>query len=333
MTDLISETADAASWVRQAQSEHVPGEIFGTIRPSVIWADVKGPNGEDLIAVDPLAIIDDVKLGNLSLLKGHDPGFPVGKVLSAAVFASPEGTRFIAAILGLYQGVKLDGFDDLGLGFVEPFPPPSQLPDLTDTAWIEFRVDPREVEAAWVKDALANPPLRVEERELSHNAADAVTQLISIGFPYALLVWNPFVKAFATEAGKDAYAATKQWLKRLFRKLPKLDNPIVELVSHHSECQVSFILRGSDVKSHDAALEALSVAARTAAALVHKMTLAGVPPVKLIYEFREEDGIWSPSFAELKSGKLITDNAKLIAVEKLPTGLSLGLAIPKVGPP
>lgn len=315
MTDLISKTVDAKNWVRQALSKHILNESFGAIKSAVLWAEVKGRNGETLVAVDPVAIVDEINSTGFSLLKGHDPGHPVGKVLSAAIFTSPDGTRFIAAILGLHQGSKQFGFDDLGLGPIVPSPP-SQLPVLTDASWIEFSVDPREVGAAWVTDVLISSPLRVEQKERSHNAADAVIQLISIGLPYAVLVWNPFVKAIATEAGKDTYAAMKQWLKRLFGKLPELSDPIVEIASHHKECQVAFIIRGGDVKSHYIALEALSIAAQTAAALVQKMTLAGFPPVKLTYEYRREDESWCPSFAELKSGRLITDNAKLIAVDK-----------------
>ncbi len=260
------------------------------------------------------------------LLKSHDPGFPVGKILSAALFTSPDGINFIAAVLGFYQGSKKFSFEDLNLGPITPSIP-SYLPDLTDEAWIEFGVDPREVGEMWVADALNDSPLRVKQKKRSHNAAEVVSQLVSIGLPYAILVWNPFVKAIATEAGKDTYVAMKKWLGKLFGKLPELSNPIVEIASIYKECQVSFIIRGGDVMSHYAALEALSVAAQTAATLVQRMTLAGFPPVRLTYEYYPEEGSWQPSFAELKSGRFITDNAKLIEINKLPLGLSIGVVI------
>ncbi len=328
MSNLIKKTPDADNWVRESLAQNKPNAIFGKIQAGVVWADVKGRDGKTLVAINPNSIVDEINSKGFDLLKGHDPGFPIGKVLSAATFMASDGTRFVAAILGIYQGSKPCGFDDLGLGIILPLQP-SLLPALTDVAWIEFSVDPKEVEETWVKDALHESPLRIEQKERSHNAADAVTQLVSIGLPYAVLVWNPFVKAIGGEAGKDVYAATKQWLKRLFTKLPNLNNPIVVIVSHCGECQVSFIVRGTDVKEHHIALEALSVTAQTAAALVHKMRMAGFPPVKLAYEYRKEDGNWFPSFAELQSGKLITNNAKLIAVEKLPLGLSVGLTITK----
>ena len=325
---LISATPEANEWVQSNLAKRKSGEIFGKFESGVVWADVKGLNGETLVPIDHISMVNEINAEGLTLLKGHDPGFPVGRVLSAAPFTSPTGTKFVAAILGLYQGSNLRGFVDLQLGPIIPLEP-GKLPVLTDAAWIQLGADPREVGGAWIEEIARDAPLRVEHQERSHNAADAVGQLIQLGLPYAVLVWNPFIKAMAEEAGKDTYAAVKQWLKLLFSKSSELNSPIVQIASHCGECQVSFIVRGTNVASHHIALDEISTAAQMAFALVQRMTMAGFPPVKLTYEYREADGIWFPSFAELKTGKLITDNAKLIAVESLPTGLSPGLGVTK----
>ena len=329
MESLISRTVHAAEWVRKVQQSVGANDVFGETRSAVLWTDTPGPNAE-VLAINPEALVEDVNTnGGYSLLKGHDPGFPLGKALAAATFTSPDGTKFVAAVLGFYRGNKPTGFGELELGLETPLSEP-RIPEPTDDAWIAFEVDPREVAPEWISEALAGAPLRVEQTELSHNAADAVTELIRIGMPYAFLVWNPFIKAILTEAGKDTYAAMKQWLKCLLKKLPKLKSPITELVSHYGDCQTSFLLRGSKLKSNQAALEKLSLAAQQAAALIRKMTAAGFAPVKIIYEFNKDDERWYPSFAELKNGLLITDNAKLTAVDELPLGLSLGIALQKL---
>ena len=328
MTGLISDTPEAGEWARNNLAERKPNEIFGKFEAGVVWSDAKGRNGETLVPVDQIAMVDEINAEGVTLLKGHDPGFPVGRVLSAASFTSPAGISFVVAILGLYQGSNLSGFEDLQLGPIISLEP-GQLPALTDAAWIQLDADPREVGEAWIEEITRNAPLRVEHKERSHNAADVVAQLILVGLPYAVLVWNPFIKAIAEEAGKDTYAAMKQWLKRLFAKSSELSNPIVQIASHYGECQVSFIVRGTDMANHEIALDGLSTAARTSSNLVQRMAMAGFPPAKLTYEYREADGVWFPSFAELRSGKLITDNAKLIAVENLPTGLSTGFSASK----
>jgi hypothetical protein len=170
-------------------------------------------------------------------------------------------------------------------------------------------------------------PMPVQRQELSHNALDAPHELIRVGVIYMSLVWNPFTTSVAGEAGKDAYIALKSWIRKLVEKISERKNPILEIQSHHDECHISFIIRGTNVKRNYAAHDALQLAASQAAALVANMKAAGAAPKKLVYEFHKDDDIWFPSFAELHDGRFISDNSALIAIEKLPRGLSLGLGI------
>jgi hypothetical protein len=57
---------------------------------------------------------------------GTIPVFPLGEVLDAELFTSQDGTGFIAAILGFYEGVRIS-FDDLK---VNQFPDVESLPAL-----------------------------------------------------------------------------------------------------------------------------------------------------------------------------------------------------------
>ena len=263
---------------------------------------------------------------------GHDPGFPVGKVLAAEVFTSQDGETFIAAVLGFYEGGARLSFRDLRLDTAAAVSSPVRLPALTDDCWINVATDPREVEQAWLEDVLRAAPMRVERAELSHNAADPTHELIVVGLLFITLVWNPFITAVATEAGKDAYASLRLWLRTLFEKLAERRNPVVEIQSHHEGCQVSFIWRGKDVKRHFAAHDALPIAAAQADHLLTNMKGCGLDPKLIVYEFHPQHDIWFPSYAELQDGRLITDNSALIAVERLPSGLSLGLSLGKDKP-
>lgn len=326
MTELIADSAEAVAWVDQVRAAYSHNGVFGKISSSVIWSDATGPDGEQLVPIDPLALVADINANGFPLLKGHDPGFPLGKVLKAAVFTSSSGKRFVAALLGFYAGGNRLSFRDLGFDPASAISSPSFLPPLTDACWINFATDPREVEPAWVEEVLRTAPLRVERIQLSHNAAELPHELIRVGLLFMALVWNPFVTTIATEAGKDAYAGIRRWLRTLFDKLAERRNPIVEIQSHHDGCEISFMFRGSDVKRNYAAHDALPVAAAQAEHLVANMKSKGVAPKLIVYEFHTQDDKWFPSYAELCDGRFVTDNNVLIAVEQLPSGLSLGVS-------
>jgi len=58
---------------------------------------------------------------------------------------------------------------------------------------------------------------------------------------------------------------------------------------------------------------------------VTHMERRGVAPRSLVYEFELENNKWFPSYAELHDGRLVSDRKILIAIEQLPSGLSLGI--------
>jgi hypothetical protein len=323
---LIQETSEALAWVDHVKSAYWGSKIFGKITSGVIWCDERGSDGKQLVPIDdPGALASDINTNGFPLLRGHDPGFPVGKVLRAEVFASPDGVTFIAAIFGFYAGGERLSFREFGFDPSATVSLPTTLPMLPDGCRINFAVDPREVNTAWVEDVLRTAPLRVERTDLSHNAAEWVQELIRVGLPYIVLVWNPFVKTIATEAGKHAYAALHQWLRTVFDKLREHRNPIVEIQAYQNDCLVSFIFRGRDVKRHYAAHDALPIAVAQAAQLITNMKRTGNAPKLISYEFDSQDDKWFPSHAELNDGRFITDNNALIAIEQLPSNLSLGM--------
>lgn len=324
MPDLIEESNEAVAWLNDIKATYSGTGVFGKVVSSVIWSDAKGPDGELLVPIDPVALVENINATDYPLLKGHDPGFPLGKVLRAAVFTSSDGTTFVAAILGLYAGTRIS-FSDLGLDPASVASSPASLPVLPDTCRISVATDPREIEPEWLEDALRGAPLRVERTALSHNAVDAPHELIRLGLLFLALVWNPYVTTIATEAGKATYAGLHRWMRSLLTRLAERKNPVLEVQSFQHGCRISFVFRGNDVHRNYAAHDALPGAAAQAAQLVTNLKNRGCDPTLVLYEFHPYDLRWFPSYAELDDGRLITDNVVLIAEEQLPSGVSLGI--------
>lgn len=318
------DTLDARAWADDAIRRN-SGGIFGTLVSAVIWSDARGDNGELLVPTDPKELVAQINSSPLILLHNHDPGRPKGQVLESADFESEGGERFVAAVLGLYAGGEVLTFRGLDFDTRAFAPSPGRLPALPNDSWIQLATDPREVDAAWLDQATSDSPLPIERTELSHNTADSSQELITIGLVYLAVVWNPFVTAIASEAGKNTYALIHGWLRRLLARLADRRNPILDIRTHQDGCQVSFLFRGKDVKQHYAAHEALPNAAAQAAQLVGNLKARGMAGRQLIYEFDKEALIWFPSYAVLNDNRIITDNGELISIEQLPTGLSLGL--------
>lgn len=323
MSDLLN-TPAARDWTASAIRRHSQG-IFGKLVPAVVWSDARGDDGELLVPIDP---VEYVALSNnkpLILLLGHDPGKPLGQVLETTYFESESGEKFIVAIFGLYAGGEILSFQGLGLD-TKAFPPlPEVLPTLPSGLWMELATDPREVDALWLEQVSSDAPMKIERTQLSHNAAEPSQELIRVGVLFATLVWNPFVTSIASEAGKNTYAAIRKWIGKLIERLADRRNPVLDIHTFHDNCQVSFLIRGKDIKLNYAAHEALPHAAVQATQLVTKLKARGMATRQLVYEFDKEAFIWFPSYAVLNDNRIITDNADLIAIEQLPTGVSMGM--------
>lgn len=325
MADFIQETPAALKWAEEAEQRHQPGK-FGEIVRAVIWTDERDPKGQLLVEVDPEQLVSQININPLPLLENHDPGRPKGKLLETAYFESASGRKFIAAVLGYYAGGEVLGFRDLGLDVSATVPPPEYLPPLSDDLWIEIGTDSREVDEEWLDRVASGSPVRIERTGLSHNAADSLQELIRLNLPYVLLVWNPFVTAVATEAGKAAYAGIHAWFRKVLSSLKDRRAPILDFHSFQNGCQVSFLFRGKDVKKLHKALEELAGAAAQAAEIISRLKAQGKISKQMVYEFDKEALLWSPSFVLLDDERIITDNLALIAIENLPKGLSLGLS-------
>jgi len=325
MSDLLNQTPAARDWVDNAIQRHSAG-VFGTLLPSVIWSDARDDDGELRVPIDPVALVTQINGAPYTLFHNHDPGQPKGQIVEAATFETEDGKKFVAAILGYYAGGDVLDFRGLGLDTKALGAPPTSLPELPNNCWIQFAADPREVDAAWLDQVISDAPLRIERTELSHNAADSAHELIRIGLVYLAIVFSPFFTSIATEAGKDTYAAIHAWVRKLIQRLADRRDPILAIHAHQDGCQVSFILRGKDLKPHYAAHDALPGAAAQAAQLIAKLKALRMPARELVYEFDKEVSIWHPSYAVLNDNRIITDNKTLIAIEQLPKGLSLGLS-------
>ncbi|WOD12355.1 hypothetical protein RPW65_05730 [Pseudomonas sp. NyZ704] len=325
MAELIERSPAAKQWVKSTILRR-SGGIFGKLMPAVIWTDARDELGARVVPIEAQRLVESINNFPHILLHNHDPGKPKGQALEAACFETHDGQKFVAAILGYFAGGEVLTFQEMNLLDELEVQSPLSLPVLPEGVWIQIATDPREVDSAWL-DSVANAsPLRVERTELSHNAADSLQELIRVALPYLVLVWNPFVTAIATEAGKDSYLAVQGWIKKLFERLAERKNPILSIQAQQDGCQVSFLIRGKAVDQHYAAHAALPAAAAQAAKLVTKLRERGIASRELIYEFDGQALRWFPSYAVLCDGRIVTDHNELIAIEQLPTGLSLGLA-------
>jgi hypothetical protein len=322
MSELL-DSPGVKAWVDGAMGRHSKG-IFGTLKSAVIWTDAQGNDGELIVPVDPTQLVSRINNNPHILLHGHDPGRPKGQVLESASFEN-DGKRFVAAIFGFYAGGDVLGFGELGIDLAEATALLEHLPDLPDDFLIQVAVDSREVDATWLDQVTSDAPVLIERVDLSHNAAESVQELIKVGIAYVALVWNPFVKALASEAGTGTYAAVHKWVRKVLEKLAQRRNPVLEIQSHRYGCQVSFLFRGKDVKLLYAAHDSLAKAATQAERLIAKLSARGMSGRQLIYEFDKDALMWFPSYAVLDDNRIITDNRELIALEQLPTGISLGL--------
>jgi hypothetical protein len=324
MSDLVDETPAATEWLRQTVSNYETTGHFGEITSSIIWSNALGSDGKPIVDIDPDELVASINANTYPVLLGHDPGHPLGKLLKAAAFKNPSGMRFVAAVMGLYLGRHLS-FSAFGFDSNATFDLPKQLPRFTHNLRISLAVDQKEVSSKWLKNTLNSSPIEVKVTPLSNNAQDSFIQLIRVGLPYILLVWNPFVTTIAEEAGKDAYALMRKGLIHIVERVSSLENPVLDIQSYQDRCRVSFILRGNDIQSSYIAMEKISEAAVQADHLIKNMEKLGEAPKVLVYEFDKEDQRWLPSYAELMDGRLVTDSQKLIVVGELPRGLSLGL--------
>jgi hypothetical protein len=323
MANLLAESSDARAWAEATTTSLKVRSEFGSFTQGVLWAEASEPAKS--ISIVPEQLAEQINAQGQALLLGHDPGKPLGRVLAAKVFKALDGRKFIAGVLGFYNGAAQAGFSQFGVDLSAEPSPPTSLPSLNEKQWIEIAVDPRDVENAWVNLAAEGAPIQVKRQALNNNAAEATTELIRLTLPYVALIWNPFVTAIASEAGKDVYKALRGWVANFMRRVSERKNPLLVIQASLGECDVSFIVRGNDVDTLLAARETLEAAALQAERLVRTLVEKRTPARTLFYEFDKARKIWLPSYAVLKDGRLISDNSALLLTENLPQGLSLGL--------
>lgn len=325
MSDLIAETPEAYNWVIREKSQYTGGATFGNFHPGVIWVDDVDVDGEPIGETDPSEMIAQINSEGWPLYRGHDPGFPSGRVIAAKLFVDPSGRKFVAAILGFYVDELRLSFDDLGVDSNPKASSPLALDAISNDCWLDIATDPREVNSQWLENVLHDAPLPVVHQELSHNTEDWKHELIRIGLPYVLFVWNPFVTTVAQESAKDVYAGIRRWLRNFWNKLDSCKDPIISLQSYQDGCDVLFLFRGKDIKRHYDAHDTLPIAAAQAANLISSMRSRDAAPLTLIYEFDPQHGRWFPSYATLEDGQLVSNRNILIALEQHQTGLSIGI--------
>ena len=98
MPTLIDETPEASAWIERVLAEQMARPRSGKLSSGVLWTDGYLGDGEPIGGDDPSKLVNEINERGLQILRGHDPGFPVGQTLAAQEFRSPGGIRFVAAI-------------------------------------------------------------------------------------------------------------------------------------------------------------------------------------------------------------------------------------------
>ena len=153
MTSLLSESVEASEWVGDTIAALKSSNTFGSFNAGVVWTEIKRPSEGRPIPIDPEQLANEINERGQPLLLGHDPGKPIGRVVAAKVFGAQDARKFVAAVLGYYDGAIQSGFADFGFDASSTQSPPKNLPDMGDDFWIEIAVDPREVGTEWVDGA------------------------------------------------------------------------------------------------------------------------------------------------------------------------------------
>lgn len=324
MVNLIIDTPDAHKWVEDCRRKYAAIQSYASIKPAVIWTDARDAEGRLLVSLDPENLALSINFSPLPILNGHDQGYPLGDVLEAATFRSNNGTSFVVAIFAMYEG-RHNSWQDFDVGIFEgQF---EGAPECQEPFMLGFRFSLREIDNSFFYDELEKFSEVVRFSPLFNNSADALNELIRIAVPYGVVVWNPFVTSFASEFGKDAYTKAHDFISAILKKCLRLNKPLVQLEALHRDCEVLFLLRGKDISYHYMAHERWSQAGSQSFALIDGLLVRGLTPTKIVYEFDAKALKWYPSYARLNDGRLITDNPALIAVEQLPSGISLGLQL------
>ncbi|SEO46319.1 hypothetical protein SAMN02800692_0905 [Luteibacter sp. UNC138MFCol5.1] len=323
MANKIQLTPEAQQWAEKGLERYGP-PVYAQVASAVLWTDERDASGRLAVPADPAALVDSHRRDPAVLLNGHDPGLPLGQVLEVEAFVTPDGQHFVAGIVGYYGRGGLATFAQLDLADSE-VQHRDEAPLVAVDGPIELATDPRDLPNGWLDEVLSDAPPRTVHVQMSYNAANTTHELIRIALAYGIL-WNPFVKAIATEAGKDVYAAARTWLKTVLDRSRQLESPIICLEGPYRQCRVSFLIRGTNPATHAAAYEGLSEAAAQAATLIDRLEAKGLSVATVVYEFNETSGRWYPSYARLANGRMIVDSPMLIAtLQDLPTGLSLGM--------
>lgn len=309
-------------WVKEATSA-ATSPVFGRIASGVVWTDAP-IDGFSLREHDPDQIVRTIE--GVEILRNHDPGLLEGRALAAKAFTSPEGRRFVAVIFGFYTPEKQMNFATLGLNAKAIPVLPTSLPAPQEDWRLDLQCDPREVSLEWVNDVSRNAPLPVLFEENSNNSLDSVIELLHVGLPYATLVWSPVVTGL-TEQGRAIYSGIRDWFRQLWLRLGDRTRSVICINSHHRGCDVRFIFRGSDASHLQRAHDLLPRAAAQAANIITDAKRRGLVPRRLTYECDGPESAWHASYLLLDDGTLVSDDSRLLPLDQLSKGLSLGLTL------
>lgn len=328
MSNLLSEVPEAATFLNDViknaeQYKLYPGEHFASFLGGII-ATSEEDLQHDRITVEALAsVAEQINSAPLWNLAEHDPLIqPIGRSLAARLFHAPvSDVYFVAAVTGVYDAARLPRFADLGIDASKLHLPEDEALDSPGAPQVQLAIGRADLDEEALRQLMSSRPALVDNTisDRTRKAADPLA-IIELAVTAWLLTSNPFSDAFLRKFGEKAAEQVSEffgWVKgKVIPAVQRHQNSrvLLEFTIVEQDCRVEFVIDSKDSETLNLAVDSLPSAARSARALV--MRLSDLEPKKLVYGFEERAKRWMPLHAATTKAGVISDRPVLVAVER-----------------
>lgn len=331
--NLIARCPAAVNFIESVKSrigdyQLFPGEKFKLVSAAVLSSTNIDKHGDSFELEDLKRTVERVGSSPLWLRREHDPLIqPIGRMIAARLFSDAAlGVYFVVGVMGLYDSGSLAKFSDfdIDVSTLSPTAPEelqNQQPDAVAT--IEF--NPDEGTSDVVHQILRDAPSFVSREPVEEFRKSAeLLRTVNFWVSIILLTSNPFTKKFLERWGDKAADASFEffkWFGTAVLSLRKLDRLVIK--TEYKGCAIQFVLahdESPDVVSHQ--INEIHQATDSACRLVE--ALEKLAPECVTFSYDLEAQTWFPLYAITRKAGIIADRPRLIAIDKLQGGLSLG---------
>jgi hypothetical protein len=303
-----------------------PEETWQALRAGVFAASSRDSQGERITHASLIGMAKQLLHRPVFVSVEHDPRrHPVGRILTAEVFAHPDGVHFLAGVVAYYDPEKLQRLaeypwtpSDTALPIVPSEPGP--------TPWVLLAINEHEITPEVVAALLEGAPDTVSQsvRAVRRKAVDPI-RIVESHWPFWLLL-AIYAQSFLKESGTLAARRIDQtidWLLRIIRARMSSGSGdlLFVIASKCSDCRVEFVLTDRDVESRERAIRQLQDGARRAENLI--ATLIEAHPMRLVCTYDAIARCWHPQYMITKYRGVMVREPEKIDPYRYP-GFSVG---------